>query len=147
MLLFAKPLRIQYSGVTIPETRTAVTLPNIWARSCNLTARQTQAIIECNFPYFAAVMVPSANAKLLRIICDWGNWIFPFDNLFDNGDVRNDVARAMKVMDALEATFTEGIKSVRSQQEDCKHIKPLLDIAHMHESIFSAIRAHASAGE
>lgn len=133
--------------MTIPETRTAVTLPNIWARSCNLTARQTQAIIECNFPYFAAVMVPSANAKLLRIICDWGNWIFPFDDLFDNGDVRNDVARAMKVMDALEATFTEGSKSVRSQQEDCKHIKPLLNIAHMHESIFSAIRAHASAGE
>ena len=39
-------------------------------------------------------MVPYADAKLLRIICEWGNWIFPFDDLFDNGDVREDYTHA-----------------------------------------------------
>lgn len=46
-----------------------VDYPYLPARSCDLTARQTRAIIDCNFSYFAAVMVPFADAELLRIIC------------------------------------------------------------------------------
>lgn len=39
-------------------------------------------------------MAPSANRESFRVICDWGNWIFPFDDLFDDGEYSKNYTQA-----------------------------------------------------
>ena len=56
-----------------------------------------------DFSYFCAVLAPHANYERFRLICDWGNWIFPFDDLFDDGELRSDSERARSTVEALLA--------------------------------------------
>jgi hypothetical protein len=39
-----------------------------------------QKITKCNFSFFCAVAAPHADAARFRTMCDWGNWVFPFDD-------------------------------------------------------------------
>ena len=106
-----------------------------------------RGILQCNFSYFAAIMVPFANAEKLALICDWGNWIFPFDDMFDNGDLRGDEARATKVMQLLDLTFSPEVddKMIAHVSKDlpahsCRK-------AQFHKNIYGAITACCSPGE
>jgi hypothetical protein len=88
-------------------------------------------------------MVPFADMERLLPICDWGNWIFPFDDLFDNGDAREDVVRAEEIMDHMYLTF--GDDSTSGHVVDRRAIE-MLDIVRYHESIYKAIEALSSEG-
>ncbi|KAK5711098.1 hypothetical protein LTR17_018555 [Elasticomyces elasticus] len=46
-------------------------------------------------------MAPDASLERLRVITDWGNWIFPFDDLFDSGELRRDKGRASALMERI----------------------------------------------
>ena len=50
-------------------------------------------------------MAPRADKDSYRTICDWGNWIFPFGDLFDDGDLREDHIRTGTMMDSLLCAF------------------------------------------
>ena len=88
-------------------------------------------------------MVPLADMERLLPICDWGNWIFPFDDIFDNGDAREDVVRAESIMNHLYLTFGDDLAS-RHVVDGCA--TETLDIVRCHESIYRAIEALASHG-
>lgn len=94
-------------------------------------------------------MVPHAEAEALRIICNWGNWIFPFDDLFDNGDVRNDTIQARNVMLYLEQTFCEGDACADDQAflGEVALSKPLFELTRMHRGIYKSIAQHCSPGQ
>lgn len=51
-------------------------------------------------------MASRADKERFSTICEWGNWIFPFDDLFDDGELRNDEDGAKAVMDQLLLSFT-----------------------------------------
>lgn len=91
-------------------------------------------------------MAPSANERKFRTICDWGNWVFPYDDLFDNGAMRNDPERAMVAMDMLKASFLKGDKreDEPTLQPDAK---PLAKLIRFHTSIWHSIESSASPGK
>lgn len=81
-------------------------------------------------------MASEANEADFATICDWGNWIFPFDDLFDDGEFR--------------ANY-EGAKVVINQL-----LLPLMDetgegsapaIVKFHDGIWERIKAGASLGK
>lgn len=94
-------------------------------------------------------MVPHAEAEALRIICNWGNWIFPFDDLFDNGDVHNDTFQARNVMLYLEQTFCEGDEGADDHAflGEVALLKPLFELTRMHRGIYKSISKHCSPGQ
>jgi hypothetical protein len=94
-------------------------------------------------------MVPYADAKLLRILCDWGNWIFPFDDLFDNGEVREDSAYAEKVMRRMEESFCEGDENRQDHAllQKGENSEWLFELAQMHGGIYRSIAENCSPGQ
>jgi hypothetical protein len=94
-------------------------------------------------------MVPYADAEHLRIICDWGNWIFPFDDLFDNGDVCADSAYAGKVMRRMEESFCEGDEDREDHVllEKRENSERLFKLAQMHGGIYRSIAENCSPGQ
>ncbi|KAK3613856.1 hypothetical protein LTR56_027632, partial [Elasticomyces elasticus] len=71
-----------------------------------------------NFAWFAAAMAPTANLGCLRVITDWGNWIFPFDDLFDNGELRRNIGRAKPLMNGILRTMEDGYDGKLGYVED-----------------------------
>lgn len=116
-------------------------------RSRHFSERETHGIQQCNFSYFAAVMVPFAGAEELAMICDWGNWIFPFDDMFDNGDLRGDEARATKLMQLLHLTFSTEVDERMIAHISKDLPRQLCERARLHENIYGAIAAHCSPGK
>jgi hypothetical protein len=57
----------------------------------------------CNFSYFCAIAAPQATRKRFRTLCDWGNWVFPYDDMFDNGGLRDQPEAARAIMNDLMA--------------------------------------------
>ncbi|KAK1959930.1 terpene synthase metal binding domain-containing protein [Colletotrichum sublineola] len=55
----------------------------------------------CDFSYFCSIAAPSAPEERLRTMCDWGNWVFPFDDMFDSGYLRSDLETSRQVLDSL----------------------------------------------
>ncbi|KAM0714536.1 hypothetical protein Q7P37_009832 [Cladosporium fusiforme] len=76
-------------------------------------------------------------------MCDWGNCIFPFDDLFDNGLLRNDFEQAQAVMRRLLATFKAGHK--RCLNEDLED-SAMRNMVAFQTTIWNAIRSDSSQG-
>jgi hypothetical protein len=72
-------------------------LTNRW--QCDYKAQKKISAID--FSYFCAILAPKADHDRFRLICDWGNWVFPFDDLFDDGELREDVDRANLLIERL----------------------------------------------
>lgn len=53
-------------------------------------------------------MTPDADEDRFRTICDWGNWIFPFDDIFDNGEFSDDFQSAQVIISRLLSVFDPG---------------------------------------
>jgi hypothetical protein len=34
----------------------------------------------CDFSFFISIAAPDAPPDRLKTLCDWGNWVFPFDD-------------------------------------------------------------------
>jgi hypothetical protein len=73
----------------------------------------------CDFALFISITAPDAPHDKLKTMCDWGNWVFPFDDLFDEGSLKNAQKQAQFVVDSLMAdmlgkTFTK--KKIRVVQ-------------------------------
>lgn len=58
-----------------------------------------------DFPYFGAILVPYAGPDEFRNVCDWLNWVFDFDDPFDEGELKDRPEEAKKLVDDLLATM------------------------------------------
>lgn len=65
----------------------------------------SRKIHACDFSYFVSICAPEAGPEELRTMCDWGNWVFPWDDMFDNGHLRDSLEDAERMMTALLSTF------------------------------------------
>ncbi|KAM0795846.1 terpene synthase metal binding domain protein [Usnea florida] len=73
-------------------------------------ARTSSSIHRTDFSYFCAVVIPDARAETLRTLCDWGNWVFPFDDgeaAFDNGHLKTNPEEARKLIEGLFSIMSD----------------------------------------
>lgn len=82
-------------------------------------------------------MAPRADQDSYRTICDWGNWIFPFDDLFDDGDLRKDHIRARTTIDSLLCVF---------DNETLVQIDEGEPLVRFHDGIWARVKAAGSPG-
>ncbi|KAK5989399.1 Sesquiterpene cyclase BOT2 [Cladobotryum mycophilum] len=68
---------------------------------CSLSPRATKKVRQCDFTYYCAVVYADAPLEKFRVVSDWGNWVFPFDDMFDEGELRGDSEAAHEMMDCL----------------------------------------------
>ncbi|KAL5322240.1 hypothetical protein ACEPPN_010212 [Leptodophora sp. 'Broadleaf-Isolate-01'] len=80
------------------------------AKKLNAGDRMKNILSKTDFAWFCAVAVPDAGKEELRTLCDWGNWVFPFDDIFDNGKLKDDPNAASKVMEDLLLIMRGGIR-------------------------------------
>jgi hypothetical protein len=113
-------------------------------RSCAISREQARAIWECNFSLFTAIMVPHAELDLVLILDEFMEWIFRFDDMFDNGDLRRDYEAAKIVIDYLNSKCEKDEYLILSTGV---HVKAAIEIARLHEPILKAIKAHSTPGK
>lgn len=83
-------------------------------------------------------MAPGADQERLRIICDWGNWIFPFDDIFDNGNFSDDYSGACAIISRLLSVFDEDHKSLEVQMH------ATASLVGFHDDIWARIKEKSS---
>ncbi|KAI0432415.1 isoprenoid synthase domain-containing protein [Xylaria sp. FL1042] len=74
---------------------------------CSFDKKMSTAISKCDFSYFMAIAAPNAGLQEFRTLCDWGNWVFPYDDMFDNGSLRDKPAAAAMMMQNLMSPMSE----------------------------------------
>ncbi|KAJ2982870.1 hypothetical protein NUW58_g6353 [Xylaria curta] len=88
----------------------------IWLQSAMcLSQKQHERVSYCDFSYFCAVLVPHASRERLRIVSDWGNWIFLFDDMFDEGELTNDPITGRRIINNLLSIMLPNVD--RSSEE------------------------------
>ncbi|KAL4894373.1 terpene synthase metal binding domain protein [Aspergillus ambiguus] len=83
----------------------------VWlSNKCSFGERAQRILFKTDFSYFCSISAPYAGAEELRTVCDWGNWVFPFDDMFDNGGLKDDPERAEKLINSLlEGMDNDGV--------------------------------------
>ncbi|KAF4773240.1 hypothetical protein HER10_EVM0007807 [Colletotrichum scovillei] len=68
----------------------------------SLSEAQARRNVQANFAFMNAMWVPYADEEAYRTMIDWNNWVFAFDDQFDEGHLKND---PIKAVEELHATF------------------------------------------
>ncbi|KAI0862227.1 isoprenoid synthase domain-containing protein [Xylaria cubensis] len=103
---------------------------------CAFDKRMSSTITKCDFSYFIAITAPEAALPEYRTLCDWGNWVFPFDDMFDNGELRDKPATAARVLQSLMSPmgkFQTWSEMYAPQEER-------LPIVKVHDTVWERIR-------
>ncbi|KAI8953296.1 isoprenoid synthase domain-containing protein [Xylaria longipes] len=74
---------------------------------CAFDKRMSTIINKCDFSYFIAIAAPEAALPEYRTLCDWGNWVFPYDDMFDNGELRDKPTTAAIVLQSLMSPMSK----------------------------------------
>ncbi|PCH01467.1 Terpenoid synthase [Penicillium occitanis (nom. inval.)] len=117
-----------------------------FVKECQLGDHLRRILDKTDFSYFCAVAVPDAGRIELRTLCDWGNWVFPFDDLFDNGALKDDPYKANSVINALLSDMGRGVgRNICTNGRDQlpSHSQALLDV---HKSVWRRIVQSSSVG-
>ena len=102
------------------------------SKTCQFDAKMVKKIAMIDFSYFCAIMAPKADYKKFQTICDWGNWVFPFDDQFDDGVLRNQPKIAKNMVDTLLQSMHGDVKAqslgtrpklVDAHDEICEELK------------------------
>ncbi|KAI1120988.1 isoprenoid synthase domain-containing protein [Nemania abortiva] len=103
---------------------------------CSLDERTSAIISKCDFSYFIAIAAPEAALPEYRTLCDWGNWVFPFDDMFDNGELRDKPTAARIVLQTLMSPMSkpEGGQEKNVLGED------RLPIIRVHDTVWERVK-------
>jgi hypothetical protein len=85
----------------------------------------------------AAGFVPDADANGFRIMCDFMEWVFYFDDLFDEGDLREDPAAARDEVEAHLEIHNDNYPDISAEDHPVRY---------MYQVIWKKIQAIASLG-
>ncbi|KAF2211343.1 hypothetical protein CERZMDRAFT_43531 [Cercospora zeae-maydis SCOH1-5] len=107
-------------------------------RACEYDPRVCKVVQRGKFCRFVAIAAPHAREFQFRTYCDWVNWVFPFDDLFDNGYLRADFIAAKQKMVALLTGTREDITQT-PREDRC-------DLIEFHNGIWRRIQATAPRG-
>ncbi|KAH7344353.1 terpene synthase metal binding domain-containing protein [Pyrenochaeta sp. MPI-SDFR-AT-0127] len=105
------------------------------AQICGFAPNMRKKVNACDFSWFISIAAPEAPADRLKTVCDWGNWVFPFDDMFDSGDLRTDLPTSQHVLDSLMANML-GNEFVSSK----------LPVVKAHDDIYRRLQEGSSIG-
>ncbi|PLB43914.1 terpene synthase metal binding domain protein [Aspergillus steynii IBT 23096] len=118
-----------------PHYDTIRTQSETWlSRECSFSPKFQHTLHQLDFSYFCSVVIPLASFTKLRPLCDWGNWVFPFDDAFDNGPLQRDPAGAQEMVDACLSII------------DGRNAAPEQPILHAFKSIWDRLSQQAPHG-
>ncbi|KAE8354798.1 isoprenoid synthase domain-containing protein [Aspergillus coremiiformis] len=125
--------KFRYGKVACRETHVSVRIPNMFVLSfsekpvsntCYETVKEDseawiskvckfddigrRKLSQVDFSYLGSRMTPNALLSELRTVCDWGNWVFVFDDLFDNGHLKDDPIQAQQLINSVIAGMEDG---------------------------------------
>ncbi|KAI1042045.1 hypothetical protein LB505_012155 [Fusarium chuoi] len=107
-----------------PNYETVKPISEKWlAEKCSFSPRMKKRVEFCDFAIFISIAAPDAPFDKLKTMCDWGNWVFPFDDMFDEGSLKSDPKRSQVVIDSLMAdmldqTYTRTKSAVVQAHDD-----------------------------
>ncbi|KAJ5183629.1 terpene cyclase [Penicillium capsulatum] len=79
-------------------------------KQCPMDERAQRILSKTNMSYFMSIIAPDADADRLRVMCDWGNWAFPYDDLFDTGEFKENPHRGRMMVEGVLHEMDKGIK-------------------------------------
>lgn len=88
-------------------------------------------------PLLAAGFVPEADANGYRIVCDFMEWVFYFDDVFDEGSLREDPAAARDELEAHLAIHEDDHPDIPAEDHPVRH---------MYQTLWRKIQAVSSPG-
>lgn len=95
--------------------------------TCELGERDKHILRKGDFAYFCALNTPYCGSERFRDFCDWVNWVFPFDDFFDNGELKDDPKGAKEVLDnllgSMHGNFEPKTKFVCAHQDIWERFK------------------------
>ncbi|KAF9058937.1 terpene synthase metal binding domain protein [Rhodocollybia butyracea] len=104
---------------------------------CSFDKRSERILKKTGFSYFCSIAAPDALPEELRTVCDWGNWVFPFDDEFDNGGLKDDPERAQELVDRLLAGMVDNEEPSTYEENS---------LVRVHNSIWDRIRRASPPG-
>ncbi|KAF5664694.1 hypothetical protein FHETE_6965 [Fusarium heterosporum] len=123
------PRKNQYYETVKPISETWL------AERCRFSTRMRKRVEFCDFALFISIAAPDASAERLKTLCDWGNWVFPFDDMFDEGSLKADQKRSQVVIDSLMANMLGRT-----------YKKPKTAVVQAHDDIFRRVSQGSSPG-
>ncbi|KAI1112886.1 isoprenoid synthase domain-containing protein [Nemania sp. NC0429] len=102
---------------------------------CSLDQKMSARISRCNFSYFIAIAAPEAAPAEYRTLCDWGNWVFPYDDMFDDGKLRDQPIAAAVILESLMSPMRkQGEREMNAPQQE------RIPIIKVHDTVWERIR-------
>ncbi|KAF7563563.1 hypothetical protein G7046_g584 [Stylonectria norvegica] len=108
------------------------------SKFCSFPPKMAANVHKCDFSYFCAIAAPDAPAQEFRTLCDWGNWVFPYDDMFDNGELRDQPEQSQRVMQSLMASM---LGPLGKQDHENK-----LRIVEVHDTVVLRVSLKSSPG-
>ncbi|KAI1161943.1 isoprenoid synthase domain-containing protein [Nemania serpens] len=102
---------------------------------CSFDEKMSALIRRCDFSYFIAIAAPEAALAEYRTLCDWGNWVFPYDDMFDNGGLRDQPTAAALIMQSLMSPM----RKQDAQETNVSREERLL-IIEVHDTVWERIK-------
>ncbi|KAL5615745.1 hypothetical protein FOBRF1_004493 [Fusarium oxysporum] len=119
-----------------PNYETVKPISERWlAEKCSFSPRMKKRVEFCDFAVFISIAAPDAPFDKLKTMCDWGNWVFPFDDMFDEGSLKSDPKRSQVVIDSLMADML-----------DKTYTRTKSAVVQAHDDIFRRVSQGSTAG-
>ncbi|KAI1479684.1 terpenoid synthase [Daldinia eschscholtzii] len=71
-----------------------------------------------DFCYMICIWAPNTDEEALRIMLDWNNWIFLFDDQFDEGHLKDDPVAAQQEVNATMAVMEDDAPPIQQRYKE-----------------------------
>ncbi|KAI3558552.1 hypothetical protein CABS03_08490 [Colletotrichum abscissum] len=88
----------------------------------SLSEAQARRNVQANFAFMNAMWVPYADEEAFRTMIDWNNWVFAFDDQFDEGHLKDDPIKAVEELHATFAVLEDNQAPVQLHDNPIRYI-------------------------
>ncbi|KAK1522828.1 hypothetical protein CPAR01_14371 [Colletotrichum paranaense] len=88
----------------------------------SLSEAQARRNVQANFAFMNAMWVPYADEDAYRTMIDWNNWVFAFDDQFDEGHLKDDPIKAVEELHATFAVLEDNQAPVQLHDNPIRYI-------------------------
>ncbi|KAJ5713106.1 uncharacterized protein N7483_010287 [Penicillium malachiteum] len=101
---------------------------NLWVKQIlGLSEAQYQKNLKAEFALLGSLWVPEADKDALRLVIDWLQWVFYFDDLFDDGVFKDDPEGAKREVEGTLALMSE-VEETTLETEDLSGMAFQIDL-------------------
>ncbi|KAH6645056.1 isoprenoid synthase domain-containing protein [Truncatella angustata] len=124
-----------------------------WTKEiAQMSNSMAKILTRANFPYLISLSAPDADAEAFRMGCDWCIWAFVFDDLFDEGIMKDKTIVAAEEMIATLAIMDNTHPPVNRKQyplrgtlpQVCEQFLAFYGLTIVHDELIASDRATAT---